>query len=200
MWELFNGARRLKGVLPIEAMTFKVFCVETNRRNFCKSAAVAVIGGVAAAVPIGAGLTSFVQPLREGGAKEGQWIPVTALEALPAGDAPMKFLVVANKVDAWSKTPNVPVGAVYLIRNAKGDITALNVICPHAGGIIDYDAAEGCFLCPLHKSLFNADGSLKNAKSPSPRPMDTLQTEVRDGTVWVRFENFRVGVRQKIPA
>jgi hypothetical protein len=29
--------------------------------------------------------------------------------------------------------------------------------------------------------------------------MDTLAVEVRDGAVWVRFENFRAGVAQKIP-
>jgi hypothetical protein len=52
----------------------------------------------------------------------------------------------------------------------------------------------------LHKSLFNSDGSIKDRSSPAPRAMDTLPAEVRDGAIWVKFENFRAGVAQKIPA
>jgi len=176
------------------------FIMEPGRRNFCKSAAALALGGAAVCAPVGAGLSALLDPLRQRGSGEGQWIRVAALEAAPEDNVPRRFLVVADQVDAWNKTPNVPIGAVYLRHSAKGNIEALNAICPHAGGFIDYDAGAGCFLCPLHKSIFNPDGAIKDSKSPAPRPMDSLPVEVRDGAIWVRFENFRAGVAQKVPA
>jgi len=174
--------------------------MESGRRNFFKGAAAVALGGAAALAPLGAGLSALLDPLRHRSEGQGEWIRVTALEAAPDDNVPRKFAVVADEIDAWNKTPNVPIGAVYLRRSPKGEIVALNVICPHAGGLIDYVPSDQCFLCPLHKSIFNPDGAIKNLRSPAPRPMDSLPVEVRDGAIWVRFENFRVGVAQKIPA
>ncbi len=172
--------------------------MESSRRSFCKGAAAAVIGGAAACVPVGAGLAALLNPLR-GQADAAGFVRVAPLEAAPEDNVPRRFTVYADDVDAWSKTPNQPVGAIYLRRDAKGQIEALNAVCPHAGGFIDYLASEHCFLCPVHKSKFKLDGAL-DGKSPAPRPMDTLAVEVRDGSIWVRFENFRPGTAQKIPA
>jgi nitrite reductase/ring-hydroxylating ferredoxin subunit len=174
--------------------------MQSGRRNFFKGAAAVVFGGAALAAPVGAGLAVLLDPLRHRDGAGGRWVRVTALEAIPADDIPRKFAVVADKIDAWNKIPDVPIGAIYLRRSTNNELEALSVVCPHAGGIIDYDAATACFLCPLHKSLFNPDGSIKDKKSPSPRGMDSLPVEVRDGAIWVQFENFRVGVAQKIPA
>ncbi|HWD21401.1 MAG TPA: Rieske (2Fe-2S) protein [Verrucomicrobiae bacterium] len=174
--------------------------MDSDRRTFCKTAAAIVAGGVAAAVPIGAGMSALLNPLRPGSKDAHDFVRVAALDAVPNDNVPRKFSVVADQVDAWNKTPAVPIGAVYLRRSPTNVVEALNAICPHAGGFIDYLPAEACFLCPLHKSLFNSDGSIKDRSSPAPRAMDTLPAEVRDGAIWVKFENFRAGVAQKIPA
>ena len=108
--------------------------------------------------------------------------------------------VLATRVDAWNRTPDVPVGAVYLQRLPDGSVRALTVPCPHAGCFVDYKAARDNFHCPCHNSSFALDGRVLDPKSPSPRPLDSLETEVRGGTeVWVRFRNFRAGVHEKIP-
>jgi len=173
--------------------------MEASRRNFCKGAAAVVIGGAAACAPVGAGLAALLNPLR-GRVDEAGFVRVAPLEAAPDDNVPRRFTVYADHVDAWNKVPNQAVGAVYLRRDAKGEIEALNAVCPHAGGFVDYLASEHCFLCPVHKSRFKLDGAVADSKSPAPRPMDTLAVEVRDGAIWVRFENFRAGVAQKIPA
>jgi len=103
-------------------------------------------------------------------------------------------------VDAWSRTPNVPVGAVYLQRVGENKVRALNVVCPHAGCFVDYRPANGNYFCPCHNSSFALDGKILDPKSPSPRGLDELPVEVRNGTeVWVTFQNFRAGVHEKIP-
>lgn len=170
------------------------------RRCFVKEAAAVALGGAATLVPIVSGLVVWTDPLRSGSA-DGQaaFSRITLLDSLPADGIPRKFTVIANRQDAWTKTPNVPVGAIYLSRSAKGDVTAFQSICPHAGCFVEFRSAKNEFFCPCHNSSFASDGSINDPKSPSPRPMDTLAVEVRGNEVWVRFETFQAGHREKIP-
>ena len=89
---------------------------------------------------------------------------------MPADGIPRKFAVIADRVDAWNKFPQVPIGAVYLRRTGDQTVEALNVVCPHAGGFVDYIAEKNCFICPLHDSKFSLDGKISDPKSPAPRP------------------------------
>ena len=171
---------------------------KTDRRSFCKGVAVVAFGGVAVAAPVGASLRVLLGAGWETSHGGETLVRVAPLEAVPGDGTPAKFPVIAPDVDAWSKSPDAPIGSVYLRRVGADKIEALNAICPHAGGLIDI--VDSCFLCPLHKSQFNFDGSVKDPSSPAPRPMDSLETEIREGVVWVRFENFRPGTAQKTPA
>jgi Rieske Fe-S protein len=118
---------------------------------------------------------------------------------LPEDGTPRRFEILADRVDAWNKFPHVPVGAVYLRRAGSG-VQALNVTCPHAGCPVEFKGGTGSFLCPCHDSKFNLDGTLvAGARSPSPRAMDILEAEVRDGAIWVKFQNFEAGKARKIP-
>ena len=129
-----------------------------------------------------------------------------AIECSPAESKNTNFfdLIHPDKQDAWNKLTNVPVGAVYLRRSGE-DVQALNVICPHAGCFVDLktganDASDAHFFCPCHNSSFALDGSIDDEKSPSPRPMDALETEIRsESEIWVRFQNFRSAQKEKEP-
>ncbi|MGZ4961004.1 MAG: QcrA and Rieske domain-containing protein [Limisphaerales bacterium] len=159
-----------------------------------------MFAGIAAILaPIGAAISVLFDPLRRN-AKSSNLVRVASVNAVPNDGIPHKFAIVADRTDAWNKYPNTPIGAVYLRRTKDNQIEALNVVCPHAGGFVDYNAQNKCLLCPLHNSEFALDGSIKDPSSPSPRPMDTLKVEVRDGEIWVAFQNFRAGTREKIPA
>lgn len=171
-----------------------------KRRGFLKEIAAGVIGGFLALAPAAAGLAVFFDPLRRTGTKRG-FVKVASLDAIPDDGTPRKFSVLADKQDAWNKLKNVPVGAVYLRRGPDDSVEALNVICPHAGCFVDFkDDQDPRFFCPCHNSSFALDGSINDEKSPSPRGMDALETEVRDGgEVWVRFQNFRTAKKEKEP-
>jgi Rieske Fe-S protein len=172
-----------------------------DRRGFLTKCAAGVTGAVATMVPIAGSLTVVIGPLlRKSDTGEGVLVPVASLEALPSDGVPRKFSVVADRTDAWNKYPHVPIGAVYLRRTGETKIEALNVVCPHAGGFVDYLPQSNCFKCPLHNSTFALDGSIKDPKSPAARGMDVLPVEIRDGAIWVRFENFQAGIAKKIPA
>jgi len=158
-----------------------------------------VIGGVAVLAPVAAGLMVLIDPLRRKSGAGGA-IKVTTLEALPDDGLPRRFPVIASKTDAWNKFKESPIGAVYLRRTGDGKVEALNVVCPHAGCFVDFTADDKRFHCPCHKSSFEMDGTIADPKSPSPRALDSLTVKVdADGAVWVAFQNFQAGRRDKVP-
>jgi Rieske Fe-S protein len=145
-------------------------------------------------------LITVLDPLRHKSAA-GEFVLVTTLGALPEDGTPRRFEIVADRVDAWNKFPRVPVGAVYLRRVAGDGVQAFNVTCPHAGCPVEFKTGTGSFLCPCHDSKFNLDGTLvAGARSPSPRALDSLKAEVRNGAeIWVKFQNFEAGKSKMIP-
>jgi nitrite reductase/ring-hydroxylating ferredoxin subunit len=167
-----------------------------ERRGFIKFFC-AFIGTLISVVPFGAGIWAYLDPLakREGGAGDG-FIKVTTLDAIPTDGSPAKFAVVADKVDAWNRFTNVSIGAVYL-RLVDGVPKALHTICPHLGCFVDYRQGKNDFFCPCHDSNFALDGTLK--KGVSPRGMDSLEVELRNGSeVWVKFQRFKANASEKI--
>lgn len=171
-----------------------------HRRQFLKKACAACAGGLAVIAPVGAGVAVFLDPLRRKAAA-GEFVQVAFLTALPEDGAPRKFSILTTRQDAWNKTINVPVGAVYLRRTAKDKVQALNVVCPHAGCFVDFVPGRNSYLCPCHDSTFAVDGKINDPKSPAARGMDELETQIRNGNeVWVKFQNFLAGEAEKIPA
>lgn len=169
-----------------------------DRRNFVTKAAAIVVGGLISVVAPVAGLLTFFDPLRRKSDTRGM-VRVASLASLPENGEPRKFPVLDTLVDAWNKTENVPVGSVYVQKTGENTVRVLNSVCPHLGCSVGYRASTQGYFCPCHKSAFAVDGSIADPKSPSPRAMDELTAEVRDGEVWVRFQNFRKGSPDKIP-
>jgi len=178
-------------------MSFHDETKKQPRRLFCKEALTLVLGGVSLLVPAGAGLSVFLDPLwRKTG---GVSVRVAGWGDLPEDGSPRRFPVLADRTDAWNRYPQSAVGVVYLRRAGEKKVEALNAICPHAGGLIDFLPARKCFVCPIHNSQFTPDGALAGSGSPSPRAMDSLPVELRGDDIWVTFHNFQSGVRGKIP-
>jgi menaquinol-cytochrome c reductase iron-sulfur subunit len=183
---------------------------EIPRRGFLYKAAAVIVGGITAIVPALAGCLFFLDPLglqldprrkkktSLGGGGKG-FIRVTTLDSLPASGQPVRFTLIADRTDAWNTFANEPIGAVYLRKTDKGEVVAFNVACPHLGCSVDYKAAGNYFHCPCHDSSFDIDGEKKN--SIPPRALDSLEIDaekLKAGEVWVKFQNFRAGVEEKI--
>ncbi len=176
-------------------------CGCTDRRGFLKRTAIHVLGAVITLIPFGAGLAVWLDPVRRRTKSDGQLVRVASLNALPDDGVPRKFPVLASRVDAWNRSPQTAVGAVYLRREKGAQPRAVNVVCPHAGCFVDFMEERQCYLCPCHNSTFALDGKINDPTSPSPRGLDELEVEVRNNSeVWVKFQNYRAGVAEKIPA
>ena len=170
------------------------------RRSFVKKAAAVIVGGIITLVPGLAGVMVIFDPLKRKAAGSRDKILVTRLSALPADGVPRRFSVMMDHTDAWNTFKDVPVGGVFLRRTPDGKVTALNAACPHAGCSVRFATDDKQFECPCHLSSFKEDGSIAAKNSPSPRGLDSLSVEVRnDNEVWVAFQNFVPGHKEKIP-
>ena len=119
--------------------------------------------------------------------------------AIPVGGPPQRCPVIADRSDAWNGYPAEAVGAIFLCQVSDDKFLALQSICPHNGGCVSYDPEKKNFYCPSHGALFDLQGRRLDEKSISPRDLDALEVEIRDGTeVWVKFEKFQDGTAEKI--
>src|ERR1700676_3810919 len=136
-----------------------------GRRGFFRRLAAVTIGSLLGLFPLAAGLLVFTSPLRRRGGGTS-FVRVTTLDAVPDDGVPRRFTVFKTRIDAWTSTPNEPVGAVYL-RRLKGDAkpVALQSTCPHAGCMLDFRSTVHEFKCPCHNSAFALDGQIIQ---PSP--------------------------------
>ena len=172
-----------------------------SRRGFGAKIAAVCLGALAFAGPVCAAVVSFLNPLKLKG-QGGRFFFLTTLESLPEDGTPRRFPVVDDRVDGWNTFVDDTIGAVHLRRTGdkKKPVEAFNVICPHAGCFIGFDAEKNEFLCPCHLAYFDLDGKRTSPDSKSPRGMDTLEVEIRNKSeVWVKFQNFKQGTSKKIP-
>mgnify|MGYP001816467368 CR=1 FL=1 len=170
------------------------------RRSFLKKLTAGILGGLISVVPGLAGLMVILDPLKRKSTGGDNEVLVARLAALPDDGIPRRFSVIMDKVDAWNTYKNIPVGGVFLRRAQDGTITALNAACPHAGCSVAFGGDSKEFICPCHDSSFAVDGEIANDGSPSPRGLDSLEVEVRNGNeIWVKFLNFQAGHKEKIP-
>ena len=171
------------------------------RRSFLAAAGSILIGGLITLTPLISGVAFFLDPLLrrrppfKGGDAEG-FLAVTNLSDLPDDGTPLRFVLRADKVDAWNEFKDQSIGTVYLRKMPGNQIVAFNDTCPHLGCKVDYQEASKTFLCPCHASAFQLDGEPMN-KIP-PRRLDTLASKTDpDGKVWIKYQDFQCGVENK---
>ena len=166
-----------------------------RRREWFRKLLGGVIGIGLLVVPLGTGLLFFLNPLRRRAEQHG-FNRVASVDSLPMG-TPRHFMVRGRRRDAWEVGAQVPLGAVYLVRQETG-VRAFQVICPHAGCFVGLEMDRRRFLCPCHDSSFGLDGSIADPESPSPRGLDELEVKIEKGEVLVRYQEFRPGVAERI--
>jgi Rieske Fe-S protein len=176
-------------------------CCEADKGRRLVVASTIGVSAACAIFPFAAGVTSILDPVKKnsGSVADVPWTKVTPVVNLPDNGKPAKFEIILSKVkDAWTTYKNVPAGAVYLSR--KGDaVTAYSLKCPHLGCAVDFRSKTNDYFCPCHNSTFGIDGSVTDKDSPSPRGLDTMDTKIEDDYVWIKFQQFRPNIAEKIP-
>jgi menaquinol-cytochrome c reductase iron-sulfur subunit len=159
-----------------------------NRRSFFT--ALLAIGsacmGALLAIPV---LRFVLYPLYAK-SSGSDWSDVGDISEFSVATAPVRKTVTFAQRDGWREV--VSSQAVYVCRDASGQLQALSAICPHLGCSISWQEAQSDFICPCHTSIFKPNGAL--ISGPSPRGMDPLPTRTVNGKLQVHFEYFRPNV------
>jgi Rieske Fe-S protein len=170
----------------------------TSRRRFLgflTNLLMATIGLIVATPVLG---YVFAPLRRKPGAEEpgGAFQDAGPLSGIPVGQWQLLAVEMVHQ-DGWRKTRFKH--AVWIRRQGEGDqdVTVFSSICPHLGCPINWHPDPSQFICPCHGGLFDADG--RHTGGPPPRSMDPLEFEVRAGRLWVRWQDFKIGVAQRIP-
>ncbi len=166
----------------------------SDRRGFLKILAglFAAATAALATVPVlGAALTPLLRKQED----DASLIKAVAEKDLIPG-VPRRVELTAVVVDGWTRAIGV-VGTAWVMKKADGSISALSSVCPHSGCSIGQKTKE-TYGCPCHASAFSFEGV--PLEGPSPRTMDPLPVEVKDGTVYVKWLRFKVGVKDRRPA
>lgn len=134
-----------------------------------------VLGGI-----IGPVIGLIVSPARRNKTKD-DWIPVMTESELPIGQMrSVNYELVLQDGYTVAKRRY----SVYLMRQANGDVVALDPTCPHLGCRVAYKATKQRFICPCHGGVFDAQGKLLSG--PPPRGLTKLPARVAEGKVWIR--------------
>lgn len=167
-----------------------------SRRSFLSflTKAVMALIGLGLAAPSFAYLLSPLWRRRAAGGAGAGFADAGALADLPVGEWRRVALELVRR-DGWETARARR--TVWVRRSAEGAITVLSPICPHLGCPIGWSAERGEFVCPCHRGTF--DAAVLLVSGPPPRGMDALEWEVRAGRLFVRWQDFKIGVGDRVP-
>jgi Rieske Fe-S protein len=151
--------------------------------------------GLLVAVPA---VAYFVAPLRRKRGGEGSdpaFVDAGPLSEFPMGEWSLRALELV-RTDGWRETRVRH--AIWVRRRGEGSqaLTVLSSICPHLGCPVNWHPEQGEFVCPCHRGTFASDG--QRIGGPPPRSMDPLEFQVRGGRLWVRWQDFKIGVAERV--
>ena len=165
-----------------------------GRRRFLArlSAIGAAISGLLVAIPV---IRAIIPPRSRKLA--ANWVKVADDTALLDIGVPIRVNFVQSVEDAWVETRTL--NGVWLYTDDGEKFKAYNGHCTHLGCSYVYDRDQKSFFCPCHRGQFDVKtGAVLGG--PPPRPLDELETQVRDAAVYVRYKDYRLGVPERIEA
>ncbi len=125
--------------------------------------------------------------------KKEDWVKVTEMASLPVGQ-PVNPTFSMQVTQAYLRETELR--KVWLVRQPDDKVTVFSPVCPHLGCHYHWNPQTLHFECPCHGSIYALDGKVLGG--PAPRSLDTLPEKVEGGNIYIKWEEFQVGVAQKI--
>jgi Rieske Fe-S protein len=165
-----------------------------GRRRFLTwaTAVSALSAAVLAGLP---SLRAFVSPTFK--KPEGKrWVKLGEADLFAVGLPPTKVDFAETVNDAWVENRALRSVWVYTADGEK--FTVYNARCTHLGCAVFFDKEKRALHSPCHHGLFDVPtGAVLGG--PPPRPLDTLEWKIEDGILYGAYQDFRVGIPQKVP-
>jgi len=165
-----------------------------GRRTFLKWAT--GVGGFFSALLAGVpALRAFLSPTFRHKRQE-KWIRLGEVDQFDP-EVPTKVDFVDTVNDAWVEARRLR--NVWIYTEDGEHFTVYNGRCTHLGCNYALDQEKKVFRCPCHTGFFDLkSGAVLGG--PPPRPLDTLPVKVEDGVLYAAYEDFRLGLPDKVTA
>lgn len=164
-----------------------------SRRSFLvyTTGAIVTLIGSLVSVPV---IGSFISPVLKK-SPSGSWEKLGPLGKFIAEEPKIAGIALVKR-DGWieRRMPKL----VWVIRNGEEDFKVYNAQCTHLGCIVDWVPESSTFNSPCHGGVFATDDGRVLA-GPPPRPLDTLDYKIEEGELLVKYQDFRLGIPEKIP-
>jgi menaquinol-cytochrome c reductase iron-sulfur subunit len=171
---------------------------KSDRRRFLAAATgalIALMSGLIVA-PVVAFVTSPIWRRHGTSGTPDDFSDAGAVASIPVATWTLLRLEIVRQ-DGWDKTRQSRSVWAYVAGGAAAaDVKILSPICPHLGCPIAQPAASSQFKCPCHGGTFSMDGTLVGG--PPSRGMDSLEFQIRNGHLWVRWQDFRTGLHERV--
>lgn len=166
--------------------------LNAGRRAFLKWAT--AVGGFVSALLAGVpAARAFFSPTFRHKRTE-KWIRLGEVDQFDP-DVPTKVDFVDSGNDAWIETRRLR--NVWIYTTDGEQFTVYNGRCTHLGCNYAFDEKADVFRCPCHTGYFNVKtGAVLGG--PPPRPLDRLEVKIEDGILYAQYEDFRLGVPEKV--
>ncbi len=163
-----------------------------TRRNFMIRVIIAIFAAIGAVLAASLGGFAIIPALKK---RSSGWSDAGTVETLEI-DQPRERRFYEVVKSGWQSEKKER--SVWLVRKADGSVQAFSANCPHLGCGYRWVTGSNRFECPCHGSMFDLSG--KVLSGPAPRALDTLQTKVENGRLYVQYEVFQLGTAKKITA
>jgi Rieske Fe-S protein len=152
---------------------------QLNRRNFLKTATIAIVGFISAAMGLPA-IVYIVGPAVSK-KKEAEWLALGPVSKVEIGQ-PTLFKFTVQVKTGWIIDEHEV--SVYVYTQDGRDYAALSNICTHLGCRVRWINDKEEFFCPCHNGVFDKQGNV--VSGPPPRPLDRYEIKVEDDQIYVK--------------
>lgn len=151
---------------------------QVNRRDFMKTAIVAIGGIIGGAIGIPA-IPYIIGPAQQ---KEDEgWIRLGAVSKVEL-NVPTLFKTTLETQTGWVSSEEE--FSAYVLTENGQEFAVMSNICTHLGCRVRWIPDQEGFFCPCHNASFAKDGSVKDG--PPPRPLDLYEYKLEDGVIYVK--------------
>jgi menaquinol-cytochrome c reductase iron-sulfur subunit len=165
---------------------------DTSRRTFLAQVIGASLAFLAAVLGIPAVGATIGPALKR---EVAEWLSLGSPDAFQEGVPKAVNLTVVSR-DGWIESTLVK--GVWVVRRPDSQFTVFNGRCTHLGCAFSWQSEQHQFACPCHAGVFGVAGNV--LAGPPPRALDPLETRVDSGDLQVRFQDFRLGISDRVPA
>jgi menaquinol-cytochrome c reductase iron-sulfur subunit len=125
------------------------------------------------------------------------WTQLGPLSDFTVGE-PRQVPFTRLRRDGWIERPENL--AVWVWRKSETEVVVYNSHCTHLGCAFNWITQgqhKGHFFSPCHDGVFALDGTV--ISGPPPRPLDRLEAKIEDGQLYILYQDFRLGIPEKLP-